>query len=54
MKRYTVEITNEALADMEQLYNHSHSRCCSFALFMYFGYNKIGTDNSRKEILKGQ
>jgi len=22
MKRYTVEITNEALADMEQLYNH--------------------------------
>lgn len=22
MKHYTVEITNEALADMEQLYNH--------------------------------
>ena len=22
MKQYTVEITNEALADMEQLYNH--------------------------------
>lgn len=22
MKRYTVEITNEALADMDQLYNH--------------------------------
>ena len=22
MKYYTVEITNEALADMEQLYNH--------------------------------
>ena len=22
MKQYTVEITNEALADMEQIYNH--------------------------------
>ena len=22
MKQYTVEITNEALADMDQLYNH--------------------------------
>ena len=27
MKQYTVEITNEALADMERLYNHI-AYCC--------------------------
>lgn len=46
MKRYTVEITNEALADMEQLYNH-------IALKLLAPENTVGQYNRiADEILK--
>lgn len=46
MKQYTVEITNEALADMEQLYNH-------IAYVLFAPENAMGQYNRiADEILK--